>query len=145
MPADEVGYYLDLFVARIRQLRRADLIVSREQQRLSLDLSEPAQFEAGTAVLTQASRRSLASVATLLREFDQLLVSVHAQADATGLASDDRRLSEQRALAVTLQFTAGGVAASRLVAVGHGGNAPPGALGDGGRERVVLWLDPLLR
>ena len=145
MPADEVGYYLDVFSARVRQLRMVDLAVVRHEQRISVDLSGQAQFESGTAVLTPASRRALALLASLLKDYDQLVITVHAQVDPTGYAADDKRLSEQRALAVALQFTTGGVAVARLLVVGYSGDAVPGTAGNGSREGVVLWLDPLQR
>jgi outer membrane protein OmpA-like peptidoglycan-associated protein len=145
IPADEIGYYLDVFAARLRQMQIADVTVERREQRLSVDLTSPTLFDAGTAILTASARRTLATLSALLKEYDQLLISVHARTDSGGGAATDRRLTEQRALAVAVQFTAGGVAAGRLVAIGYGGSAVPNAMGEAAGSRVVLWLDPLRR
>ncbi len=145
IPADEVGYYLDLFAARLRQMRVANVAVERREQRLSVDLTSPDLFDAGTAVLTPGARRTLALLTDVLKEYDQLLISVHARTNNGGGAATDRRLTEQRALAIALQFTAGGVAVGRLVAVGYGGGAVPNAVGEAAGSSVVIWLDPLRR
>jgi outer membrane protein OmpA-like peptidoglycan-associated protein len=53
-----------------------------------------------------------------------MVIEVHGHADATGSADVSRRLSKERALAVAKYLIAAGVEAHRLVAIGHGADAP---------------------
>ena len=143
IPGDEVGYYLDVLGARLRQLRITGGAITRQEQRILIELSDPMMFEAATAVLSSDARRVLGLIRPVLAEYDQTLITVHAHTGATARSTADQRLAEQRATVVALQFTAGGISARRLVAVGHGGGAASTSADAGARALIVLWLDPV--
>ncbi|MEX2182675.1 MAG: OmpA family protein [Gemmatimonadaceae bacterium] len=144
IPRDEVGYYLDVLVARLRQLQIAGLTVVRHETRVSVDVVDSTMFESATAVLTADARRTLGPIARLLNEYDRTVISIHGQVDFTGAAVTDQRLAEQRALAVALQFTGGGVAVGRIIVVGNPAD-PAKAVAEvpATNGRIILWLDPL--
>jgi flagellar motor protein MotB len=132
IPADEVGYYVDILEARLRQYRGVGMSIVRDEQRLTVQLSDPRLFDGGT---------------TLLTEYDRTLISVHVHVPSSAAAAADQRLSEQRAMALALQFVNRGVAIGRVLAVGYGGlatDAPKTAAEEqAGIGRIVLWLDPV--
>lgn len=81
-------------------------------------------FESGSAVLTVASMLVVQHTAQLVNRYSELCFLVEGYTDNVGPASDNLRLSRQRAAAVLAELAANGVAASRLTAVGYGENSP---------------------
>lgn len=148
LAAADVGYYLDVQQARLRQAEFAELAVSRHGQRLQVSMPGSASFAVASAELSVAARANLDRLAAVLVEYQHSLVSVHGHTDASGPAEVNQRLSEQRALAVARYLIAAGVAAPRLLAVGHGASQPLQAETDPAaaerNRRVELRIDPLL-
>jgi outer membrane protein OmpA-like peptidoglycan-associated protein len=145
---DEVGYYMDVQQARLQQVGRDLVSVKRDGTRLIITLVGGPSFEVGRDRLTADASVSLTVLAGILAEYRLTLVSVHGHTDASGAATSNQQLSEQRSLAVARWLLARGVSLDRLVAVGHG-QADPVASNDTpeGRDRnrrVELHLDPIV-
>jgi outer membrane protein OmpA-like peptidoglycan-associated protein len=82
------------------------------------------EFETGSAVITGRGLAVLQSVVPILRRAQGLTVEVAGYTDASGAASDNRRLSRQRAEAVRRWLIGRGIAADRLTAHGYGAADP---------------------
>lgn len=134
--ASEVGYYLDVQEARLRQVGGDRIVVLRQGESLLLQLPSRFAFDVGSAQLVPAASQVLTDLAAVLADFRASVVIVMGHTDSTGAAAVNQSLSEQRAVAVARQLSTQGVAAERLVAVGFGDTRP---LGDNasaeGRER----------
>ncbi|MCC6625067.1 MAG: OmpA family protein [Deltaproteobacteria bacterium] len=83
-------------------------------------------FQAGGAILQRASVKVLDELARLLARYPSLRLEVSAHTDARGAADANLALSEERARAVRDHLVASGVAADRIVALGHGASRPVG-------------------
>lgn len=148
MPAAEHGYYLDVLQAALQRIRDDRFTVRREGEQLLIALGGPT-FESGQAALTADARARLAAIAEVLREYAATLVVVHGHTDSSGTEDLNRALSQRRAAAVARQLQHHGVAAPRLLAVGHGSarpvadNATPE--GQQANRRVELHLQPVRR
>lgn len=82
------------------------------------------QFETGTAILSDDSRRILDNVAATLKENEHLNFEVAGHTDSAGNYQSNVRLSKQRADSVRNHLIAEGVAADRTVAKGYGPDKP---------------------
>lgn len=146
---DEIGYFMDVQQARLKQLGQRELAVTRQGNQIVLSMPGSVSFAVGSATLSPDAQATLALVARVLVEYRQSVVSVHGHTDDTGNPAANQRLSEQRALSVARYLMAAGVAANRLLAVGHGFARPLVAnTSDEARERnrrVELKIDPLTR
>jgi outer membrane protein OmpA-like peptidoglycan-associated protein len=87
-------------------------------------LIEDLHFENGSSRLTPSSRRTVDSLLAVLAAHPRVQVILEGHTDATGDTDADKALSRQRAEAVKHVLTAGGVAADRLKAEGHGQERP---------------------
>lgn len=87
-------------------------------------LIEDLHFENGSSRLTPGSRRTVDSLLAVLTAHPSVQVVLEGHTDATGDTGADKALSRQRAEAVKQILTAGGVAADRLKAEGHGQERP---------------------
>ncbi|MCY3844097.1 MAG: OmpA family protein [Acidobacteria bacterium] len=98
------------------------------------------EFDFNSAELTASARRDLDRVASALADarLADGLVTIEGHTDATGSEAYNRRLSGQRATAVTSYLVQRGVAARRLTAVGFGEERPlTGYAPTDGRQRRV--------
>ncbi len=145
---DEVGYYMDVQEARLRQLSGADLRVTRRELSLLIEFPGPMSFEVGSARLSARAMTVLANVAKVLGDYRFSVISIHGHTDDSGDAAQNQSLSEQRALAVSRQLIADGVAADRILVVGHGATSPvaPNTTPEGRvqNRRLELQVDPLV-
>lgn len=145
---EELGYYVDVQEARLRQLSGPDIAVTRLELSLAVLLSGQTNFDVSSAQLSARAQSTLTAVARVLEEFSQSVVGVHGYTDDSGDSTSNAALSQQRALAVARLLVAQGVAMERIVVVGHGARGPvasnetPG--GRGLNRRVELRVDPLL-
>lgn len=144
---EEVGYYMDVQEARFRQLAPEAIRVSRNGEQLVLTLPGRLAFEVGRAELSPRADSALSTVARVLADYRLTLVSVRSHTDASGDADGNRRLSEQRALAVVRALRTHGVPADRIVAAGIGAEQPvasnSSAEGRDANRRIELVVAPL--
>src|SRR5690606_23420033 len=98
--ADQVGYYMDVQEARLRQVVSANVRVVRLNERVILSLPGRLSFDVGSAALSPAAIEALSGVARVLGEYRFSVVSLHGHTDNSGDASINDRLSRDRALAV---------------------------------------------
>lgn len=142
---DEVGYYVDIQEARFRQLGIPGLVIERRGESLTLRLLAGAAFAVGSARLLDSTRAQLASIASVLRDYDASVITVYGHTDESGPAATNQALSEQRALAVLQVLAIEGVQARRLLAVGMGSRAPLASNatpeGRDSNRRVELRID----
>jgi len=145
---DELGYYVDVQEARLRQLSGPEIAVSRRELSLVVLLSGRTNFDVSSARLSDRAQTTLAAVGRVLEEFSQSVIGVHGYTDDSGDSASNAALSQQRALAVARVLVAQGVAMDRIVVVGHGARSPVASNetpeGRGLNRRVELRMDPLL-
>jgi outer membrane protein OmpA-like peptidoglycan-associated protein len=145
LSGDDAGYYMDVLHARLKQLGSEYLSIARSRDGILLSMPGRLSFEVGSARLDPGIRSTLAALAEVLVEYQQLLVTVHGHTDDSGPPLVNQRLSEQRALAVALHLQQAGIDRRRLLAVGHGPLQPrAGNDSEAGREanrRVELQLE----
>jgi outer membrane protein OmpA-like peptidoglycan-associated protein len=145
-PAD-VGYYMDVQEARLRQVGGTALLVSRVEDRVVLELPGSLTFEVGSARLSSRARMALAGIAKVLVDYRLSVTTVHGFTDDSGDAASNRELSAQRALAVARFLVAEGVDRAHLLAVGHGAARPIAdnttEVGREANRRVELHVEPL--
>jgi outer membrane protein OmpA-like peptidoglycan-associated protein len=145
----DVGYYMDVQEARLRQLGGSALRLTRRDLSVVLELPGQLSFEVGSAQLSTNARAALAEVARVLVDYRFTIVSVEGHTDNSGDADENLELSAQRAAAVARHFVASGVEPERLVVVGRGSVRPIGdnatEVGREANRRVVLRIDPLNR
>ena len=84
----------------------------------------PIYWARKSAALNDRTKQHLDELAQIAKRCTSMVIEVHGHADATGSADVSRRLSKERALAVAKYLIAAGVEAHRLVAIGHGADAP---------------------
>lgn len=144
---DEIGYYMDVQQARLQQVGGPWLSVIRVENSVRLSLPGRWSFKVGNADLSPSAQSAISSIATVLIDYRLSLITVHGHTDDTGDAGFNQTLSERRALAVARHLVSAGVAADRIVVVGHGAANPlaSNASQDGREEnrRVELQVDPL--
>jgi outer membrane protein OmpA-like peptidoglycan-associated protein len=145
--ADELGYYMDVQEARLRQVAAAGVLVTREDERVMLSLPGALAFDVGSATLTEAAMAAVRALARVLVEYRLSIVAVHGHTDASGDSVSNHRLSEQRALAVARHLMSAGVSSERIVIAGFGAIAPLAsnatAEGREANRRVELHVTPL--
>jgi OmpA-OmpF porin, OOP family len=81
-------------------------------------------FETGTATLTAASGATVDQLATLLKAYPSVNVTLEGHTDATGDAAANKQLSEQRAEAVKAKLVQAGIGAERISTGGFGQERP---------------------
>ena len=148
LPAEEIGYYMDIQEAKLRQLlgdRGVD--VTRTGDRITLSMPGQISFAPNSFQINAAVEPLLASISGVLVEFDKTLVSVHGHTDDGGTEDYNQKLSEQRGKAVARYLCNDGVSNERLVVIGHGETRPAAPNDtDQGRlmnRRIELVLEPM--
>ena len=81
-------------------------------------------FDTGKAEIKPESQGTVAQIVALLNGHEDLKLSIEGHTDNVGTPAANKTLSEQRAKAVMAAVIKGGVAASRLSAVGWGQEKP---------------------
>lgn len=147
---DEIGYYMDLQEARLRQeLGGRGVIVTRVGDRIGLSFPSAVTFGTGSAQLNPATQEILARVANVVVEYRKTLVSILGHTDSSGSEQYNQRLSERRGLAFARELVGRGVDLERVLVVGYGESRPQASNDDeAGRElnrRVELQIDPVVR
>jgi len=149
VPNADVGYYMDVQEARLRQLGGPTIRLTRAEQSVVLELPGPLNFEVGKAELSSGARTALAGVARVLVDYRSTIISVDGHTDDSGDAALNKALSERRAAAVAQQLITGGVEPERIVVVGYGPARPIAdnntEVGREANRRVVMRIEPLRR
>ncbi len=145
----DVGYYMDVQEARLRQFGGTSLRLTRSGPSVILELPGPLNFEVGSARLSTGARTALTGVARVLVDYKFTVISVSGHTDDSGDAALNKALSEQRAAAVARFLIAEGVEAERIVVVGYGSRRPAAdnstEVGRETNRRVERRIDPLER
>lgn len=87
-------------------------------------LAEGANFETGSAILSEDAAARLSTVTAILLANPSTVVTVEGHTDDQGDAEANQLLSEERAQAVVDYLITGGVGAERLQAIGYGEERP---------------------
>lgn len=147
--AEDVGYYMDVQEARLRQAGGTALRLTRRGTGVVLEMPGQLGFEIGSARLSAGASAALSDVAKIFVDYRLTLISVEGHTDDSGDAAQNRTLSEQRAAAVARLLLGSGVEAERLVVVGYGSARPVAdnttEVGRESNRRVVLRVDALQR
>lgn len=149
MAPTAVGYFMDVYEARLRQSLGGAIQIRREDDRFRLQVAGRASFDTGSTRVREFLRAELQQLAAVLAEFDKSLVVVHAHTDSLGDDDFNRALSARRALRVAELLVESGVGAERVVTIGHG-EADPIATnatrrGRAQNRRLEILIEPVVR
>jgi len=145
LQADTVGYYLDVQTARLQELARQGVTVSRAQDRIVVVIPGSASFDTGSSRLTPDVRRLLNGLAGVLREYTSTLVEVGGHSDSQGDPGFNQSLSQWRAASVGRYLAQQNIRKNRIVTRGFGDtrpvadNATESGRAQNRRIELVLW------
>lgn len=141
-----IGNNLDRQAEELRRQLRSDVGVSNNGENLVVVLSQDLLFATGSTAVSAVSQNELFIVANSLNRFPNTTVNVIGHTDNVGDAAFNQGLSERRAQAVSSILINGGVAPSRIRAIGAGENNPIASnLSASGRQlnrRVEIIITP---
>lgn len=141
-----IGNNLDRQAEELRRQLRSDVGVSNNGENLVVVLSQDLLFATGSTAVSAVSQNELFIVANSLNRFPNTTVNVIGHTDNVGGAAFNQTLSEQRARSVSNILINGGVAPSRIRAIGAGENNPIASnLNASGRQlnrRVEIIITP---
>ncbi|SFS00109.1 OmpA family protein [Yoonia litorea] len=141
-----IGSNLDRQAEELRRQLRSDVGVSNNGQNLVVVLSQDLLFATGSTAVSSVSQNELMIVANSLNRYPNTTVNVIGHTDNVGGAAFNQDLSERRAQAVSSILINGGVAPSRVRAIGAGENQPIASnLNAEGRQmnrRVEIIITP---
>lgn len=134
---DDVGYTLDVLHGRLRQEIGKSAHITRDADRIVIDLSGQLGFARGADQVNAEGQQLLAALAHILVEYRTTFVSVLVRDGETSQPSD------RRALALVHVLTQAGVARQRIVVIGQGAG---GANADvESVARVELLIEAIVR
>ena len=141
-----IGNNLDVQAEELRRQLRSDVGVSNNGDNLVVVLSQDLLFATNSTAVSSTSQNELFIVANSLNRFPNTTVNVIGHTDNVGEASFNQGLSERRAQAVSNILISGGVAPSRVRAIGAGETQPIASnLNAAGRQlnrRVEIIITP---
>ena len=133
--SSKVGYYFDTLQGRLRQLAGADVVVNRQDDHITLDVTRRLTF--GTDYSTTAADRcaALAPIAKALVEYRMTRIVV----DVGGETNDDagRRTAKSRSESIAQCLVAAGIAAQRI--------ASNRVVGTDQTPSITLRIEPVVR
>jgi len=144
-----VGFYMDNQEKKLREeLVGTGVQVSRtEEGRIDLVMPGNITFDVSSAAVQASFRPTLASVAKVLSEYEDTLVTISGHTDSSGSDDSNQLLSEKRATAVADIILQSGIVVERVAAIGYGENQPIGnnstANGRAENRRVEISLDAI--
>jgi len=141
-----IGNILDKQAEELRRSLRSDVGVSNNGSNLVVVLSQDLLFATNSTSVSGTSQNELLTVANSLNRYPNTTVNVIGHTDNVGDAAFNQDLSERRARAVANILLNGGVASSRVRAIGAGENQPIASnLNASGRQmnrRVEIIITP---
>jgi len=148
MSNEEVGYYMDTQEARFIQLVRDDRVhMQRQDNSISLTLSGADCFASNSSRLLPQMEGVLSTIASVVVEYRDTRISIYGHTDDVGEEDYNQQLSERRARSLSRFFIKSGVAAARIVIIGHGESRPiednSTAAGQAANRRIEISLEPL--
>ncbi|WP_187265489.1 OmpA family protein [Reinekea thalattae] len=144
-----IGYYMDRQEAILRkELIGSGIQVERtEEGQIELIMPGNITFEVGSATVQSSFTDTLTSLAKVLEEYDDTLITISGHTDSTGGSAYNQLLSEQRATSVANFLLREGVVIERIAAVGYGELYPiasnDNAAGRAENRRVEITLDAI--
>lgn len=150
LPANKVGYYMEVEEAELRRRLSAGTKVRIIKQDKGILIGPIGHaFASGSIKLEDRLRATLDAVTPVFREFVSTLIIIHAYTDSTGSAEYNRKLSEERAMSVANYLLKGGIASDRIAVVGHGSQPTLDASGRSAKgraenRRITIEVDPLV-
>ena len=145
-----VGYYMDKQEEKLRdELVGSGVQVERtEEGQIDLIMPGNITFDVGSAQVSDTFIPTLKSVAKVLAEYENTLVTISGHTDSTGSEESNQLLSESRATAVANLVLQEGVVVERVAAIGHGEYRPATtndtAEGRAENRRVEITLDAIV-
>lgn len=142
-----IGYYMDTQEAKLReQLAGTGVSVTRSGDNITLNMPGNITFRSGAADLNPDFFKTLDSVAIVLTNYKDTLVTVAGHTDDVGADTANQTLSEKRASTVATYLETRGVSSQRLSAVGFGERSPiapnSSPKGRDQNRRVEITLNP---
>lgn len=145
-----VGYYMD----RQEQALRDELVGSgvqvkrTEEGQIELIMPGNITFDVNSSDVSDTFLPTLSSVAKVLKEYENTLVTIGGHTDSTGSEEYNQLLSEQRATAVANIILQEGIVVERVAATGYGESRPIAdngtAEGRAENRRVEITLDAIV-
>jgi len=145
-----VGYYMDKQEKELRdELVGSGVQVERtEEGQIELIMPGNITFDVGSADVSQSFIPTLNSVAKVLKEYENTLVTISGHTDSSGSDQFNQLLSEQRATAVANIVLQQGIVVERVAAIGYGESTPIAdnttAEGRAENRRVEITLDAIV-
>jgi outer membrane protein OmpA-like peptidoglycan-associated protein len=143
-----IGQELDRQAEALRAEMNNDRVsIVNTGSELVVTLPEAITFDTGSAVIRSSLRGDLQALARNLNEFPDSTIDIIGHTDNVGAASFNQQLSSQRANSVFGILSDGGVAHSRMRAIGRGEDEPIASnLSEAGRaqnRRVEVIIRPI--
>lgn len=145
-----VGFYMDEQEKKLREeLVGSGVQVKRtEEGQIELIMPGNITFDVNSSDVSDAFLPTLSSVAKVLNEYENTLVTISGHTDSTGSADYNQLLSEQRATSVANIILREGIVVERVAAIGYGLNRPIAdnstAEGRAQNRRVEITLDAIV-
>ncbi|MDJ0777012.1 MAG: OmpA family protein [Gammaproteobacteria bacterium] len=125
LSAEEVGYYMDVQKAQLREiLHDTDIGLRHESGLIVLSVAGGDGFASNSSRFSPAIEAQLSLIAPILKEFDKTHITVHGHTDDAGEATYNQELSVRRAMSVARFFADAGIAFERIAVVGYGESSP---------------------
>lgn len=122
---DTVGYFMDVFRARVRRdLADTGIAVDYLDQSILVTFPNQIGFEFSSAQLTTEAAGLIDRLAAVLLEYRATLIVISGHTDDVGNPEFNRKLSEARARSVARHLADTGISHSRLMVRGFGSSQP---------------------
>jgi outer membrane protein OmpA-like peptidoglycan-associated protein len=118
-----VGLYMDKQQRELEQIEEVD-VERVDEETLRIRFDSDILFAVDSAVLSQASKRSLDEFAQVMLDYPQTAILVQGYTDSTGSETYNMTLSERRAKAVFNHLALREVDPARMAAIGYGEGYP---------------------
>lgn len=145
-----VGYYMDQQEKELREELVGTGVQVERTEEGQIDLIMPGNitFDVNSSDVAESFVPTLQSVAKVLQEYENTLVTISGHTDASGSEEYNQLLSEQRATSVAQIIMQEGIVVERVAAAGYGELRPIAsndtAEGRAENRRVEITLDAIV-